>query len=893
MKKLSVITMLSALACSPMLLAAQSARVVGGSAGVEPGAPLAVSIAVTNATENAVAAKLTYSIWRNPQNLMPRLPDPVHGADHATGCLSWIEVNGEKIDDGSLTDGDLNTGRNEGRKYTEAFHFVDLGQVRQVTALAWQSGDANWIYRVDIAASTDGTTYEPVAGLQGLDWHKKWARQRVKVEQPFAARFLRLRYHNNGAELGWLRTPSELHVYDGPTPDEFAFPTNLGAPLENGTLPVELTAETEKILTVGNGLQLETGAYLLCARLESGTRQQLLAEGIYIFPPDIAELPADSPFGINGSGFDLFEQNRRLGIKWMRFENMKWQMSMPGPDRYAFDGSVAPWNVKHDEYMQRYTDLGVRVLPYTFQTPKWLSRAPEGTSRNVHGYPPHDFSTYGDMMFQLVARYGSVRHPPEALKSDDKLSGLGLIDTYQLWNEPNLVGPTWAPWVGSMDEFMEIFRIGSEAVKRADPAARVSPAGFAGIAVTTVDNLYRYQYADGKRPLDFADLISVHFYSGQRDPEVTVHDRNAIRTGDAGAGAPTYPEALLQLLDWRDDHAPGKPVWLTETGNDVGGPMGLGEWEQAAKIPRVTMLALSAGIEKVFIYREKGSNPSQHAGAGLVRNDNSFRPSWFTYATLIRQFQGVAPGRAWRVPHDDPAVWIYVWQRNGAPLVTAWTIGETDVRLGLDLGQCEVVDAFGHATSQSAADLRLGYYPQYIGNIARPEVLEPLVAQARAAEAARQAKRRADAERRTLLFDFGSRDVLGTLMLGTLRRYTGVLAEDVYDANRGWGFHPRAGAHDNSAGWISDPVRKDCVRIYTDLQFRFQLEPGRYRLQVLAQPLGNEGQLTIGPAAAPQTLALRKGSDPAAISITLTEKTEIVMTAGCYADLHAIAVIEE
>lgn len=589
---------------------------------------------------------------------------------------------------------------------------------------------------------------------------------------------------------------------------------------------------------------LATGAYRLAARATSGEEVRVAADSHYVFPPALETLPKDSPFGMNGSSFDYPPFNRRLGVGWMRFENLKWNMSMPEPGRYAFDGTVAPWRVDHDTYLRKCRELGMQVLPYTFQTPHWLSRAPEGTEKNVHGHPPKDFAAYGEMMFQLAARYGRVKHPAGALKTADAQSGLGLLDVYQLWNEPNLEGPSWAPWVGSMAEYFEIFRIGAEGVKRADPSARVATAGIAGIGVDRIDGFYRHVYADGKRPVDFADILCVHYYSGRQQPEIATLDRNATRTGEAEPGAPTYPESLRLLMDWRDDFAPSKPIWLTETGNDVGGPMGLGEWEQGAKIPRVTMLALAAGIDKVFIYRERGSTPAQHAGAGLMRNDDTYRASWFTHATLIRQFVGVAPGRAWRIAHPDPDVWIHVWNRNGRPLVTAWTLGE-EAELGMDLGVCEVVDAFGHATQRETKTLRLGAYPQYIGAIARPEALAEAVKAVQQQEAERQAARKRETERKAILFDFGSKEHVAVQLIGNVRSFQPVLSEDRYDAVRGWGFEGNSATIDQSSHWIADPLRKDRVRLQKGAAFRFRVDAGHYRFRIQAAAMGDSVNVSL------------------------------------------------
>jgi hypothetical protein len=123
-------------------------------------------------------------------------------------------------------------------------------------------------------------------------------------------------------------------------------------------------------------------------------------------------------------------------------------------------------------------------------------------------------------------------------------------------------------------------------------------------------------------------------------------------------------------------------------------------------------------VEKVFVYRESGSTPSKHACSGLLRNDLSRKPSWYTYGTLIRQFKGVEGG-ARRLPHPDEKVWLLEWRRRGEPLLTVWTVnGETE--LGMELGPCRVTDAFGGITDLDATRrLRITPYPQYISNLGR------------------------------------------------------------------------------------------------------------------------------------------------------------------------------
>ena len=188
------------------------------------------------------------------------------------------------------------------------------------------------------------------------------------------------------------------------------------------------------------------------------------------------------------------------------------------------------------------------------------------------------------------------------------------------------------------------------------------------MSVETVDSLRTYQYPDGKCPLDFVDVINVHFYSGQEPPETCTTDGNASVTSSTA-----FPENLRELSAWRDRYAPRKPIWMTETGYDSAGPFGTTEAIQAARLPRVVMLCLANGVEKVLVYRETGSTPSMHACSGVLRDDFSRKPSWYTFGTLIRQFHGVKGG-ARRLPHADENVWLMEWDAGGEPLLTAWTV---------------------------------------------------------------------------------------------------------------------------------------------------------------------------------------------------------------------------
>jgi len=819
-----------------------------GAAWIEPGQSLPARVVLTNPTGGALPAKLEFSVQRDSTLFAGIPPDPVHGSDHALGARSWTEAEGKKIEEGSLTDGkdwtnastDYKTGH-----FREAFQFVDLGRERRITHLAYKAGDANWVWKVDVDASADGRAYQPIPSLQGVDLRQKWGDRPLPVAAPVNARYLRLRYHNDGKGVDVIRMPSALSIYDGVGDEKWEIPA-VGEVVARGEHSAEVPPQGSVTVPLAAKKPLTTGAYFVAVRMRAGGATQLLYQPLFVLPAPMKTVSAASRFGLNSSTVQHAIPHGRLGIGWVRFENMKWPMISPEPGVYRFDGSVAPWHVKHDEIVEGYTAQGINFLPFLFLTPDYATSAPKSVpSGRWSSYPPRDNAQMADFVFQTVARYGSVKHPPSVLKSPDKKTGLDKIHVYEIWNEPNLTDPNWGPWVGTSAQYLEMFRAASEAAHRADPSVKVTNGGYAGIEVETVDELRAHRYVDGKRPLDFVDVLNVHYYSGRTAPEVATVDTNVDRSGGT-EGKRTYEDDLRRLVAWRDQHKPGLPIWLTETGYDTGGPWGVSEQWQAARLPRVQMLALANGIGKTFVYREAGSTPSLHASSGLFRDDGSVKPSWFTFATLIRELDGVKPGL--RLPHPNPNVRLYSWTRGKETILTAWTVDGT-ADLNLALGSYTVTDAFGHRRQSSARSLPLGIFPTYIRGVSNMATLDALAVKGRQMEAQRLQDLARRAKLRAYLFDFGSKNKPASVEIGKPRSFTPVLAAETYADARGYGFAPGPAIQDDAMAWNRDPLDKDAVRVSKGNEFRFRAAPGRYRLRLGASPFTDGEKLTLRGAA--------------------------------------------
>ncbi|MBN1418522.1 MAG: hypothetical protein JXP34_07065 [Planctomycetes bacterium] len=582
---------------------------------------------------------------------------------------------------------------------------------------------------------------------------------------------------------------------------------------------------------------------------------------------------------------DLLE---RIGIGWVRFENLKWPFVSAEKGVFDYRGAIGPWHVDHDAMFASYRAHGLHILPYLFLTQDYA--APPGVSPASGDLtrPPKDFAQYAEFVFQTVARYGSAPHPPAALKTADKRSGLGWIDVFELWNEPNLDDPSWGHWKGPIERYYDMFRLGAEAAKRADPNARVANGGFSGIGVELVDTLRSYAYADSRHPLDFVDVLSVHFYTGRSSPETA---RVNVNTGSFGDTDPrTLEENLVRLSDWRDRHKPGMPIWLTETGYETAGAFGIDERMQAAWLVRDVLLMLANGIEKVMVFREMGSDAARWGSAGVLRSDRSLKPSLFTYAALAREMDGVE-GAALRLPAADDNVRIHAWKRNGGTLLTAWAV-EGTTPFPLDLGAARVTDSFGFRRTVETSGLRLTAFPVFIRDVTDAAPLDARIARARADEEERQRRIREEAGLRAYLFDFGSREKVGAFVIGDVRRCTPVVARDIWDDGKAYGFTPSAALQDDDQAWLKDPLKRDACRLGRGIGFRFRAVDGAYLLRACVVPFEPRGRLTIdGAGETPIVAEVTRPEGLAEVEVRVNGRPLTLEMDG-YASLAWIALIE-
>ena len=118
-------------------------------------------------------------------------------------------------------------------------------------------------------------------------------------------------------------------------------------------------------------------------------------------------------------------------------------------------------------------------------------------------------------------------------------------------------------------------------MKKADPDARIANGGWSGMGVPLMETMRTYKYPDGKCPLDFTDVLSVHYYSFWIPPELALVNDNTFRNGPPAKSLP-FEQELDALVAWRDKYKPAMPIWMSETGYDTGGPKGVDDASRPA-----------------------------------------------------------------------------------------------------------------------------------------------------------------------------------------------------------------------------------------------------------------------------------------------------------------------
>ncbi len=366
---------------------------------------------------------------------------------------------------------------------------------------------------------------------------------------------------------------------------------------------------------------------------------------------------------------EIVDENRFSAIR--SFTGIRhyldWERIEPKEGEYTFSVSHAgSWD--YDLIYQRMKEANMDVLIDLKTCPKWLLESYPVDERDEENVPapygldrsaPATYILQAKAGFQLAARYGYNKNVKPSLvrvntavrwagdQPNTVKIGLGLIKYIECGNERDKwwkgkkAQQTPEEYAANLSAFYDgdKGKLGEDVgVKTADPTMMVVMGGLAyanpDFVVRMIEwcKKHRGFKADGTVDLCF-DIINYHLYSND----------SFINAGDATVGvAPeisNLSEVAEDFLKMARADAHDIPVWVTETGYDIGAntsqraiPIGKknAEITQADWNLRTALLYARIGIKRCMFYMLDDVNINstvQYSSSGFLNNDFSRRPS--------------------------------------------------------------------------------------------------------------------------------------------------------------------------------------------------------------------------------------------------------------------------
>jgi hypothetical protein len=452
--------------------------------------------------------------------------------------------------------------------------------------------------------------------------------------------------------------------------------------VKSGSVSVSAPAltNTARDLDLGTGERGSFRVVLWIAGREGSEEEVLFG----VVPhPQVAGPDPQSSMGIDSNFTDFqYALLQRLGIKWDRAMSpgpfFRWSLVEP------VEGQITWYDAKVDTARR----WGIQIMG-TIGEGGWPAWADAG------GKP--DLAKWQAFVGRLADHYR------------------GRVRAWEVWNEPN---STFQP-----DFYARMVKLAAEAIRQADPNARVVAMGGSGIPqyITSVITELERQYPQWPWR-NYLDVLSVHMYpptelaSPWADP----------------APAPDFRQRVVSVYN--------KPVWNTEGGFWDSGffhgsnapsvlwgrslfPFQTGYPYTESSPLAVENVAINFietignGISKYFYYDFRPA-PSpdlfQHHPSAL-EYDDTVRPKGIVLSVLAKLFDhsnGLGP----LATRDDYSRAL-LFDRGGTPLIALYTTDNASRSVtlsGLAQQQIKVYDVMGNPLAVTGTTVPFGRQPVYV-----------------------------------------------------------------------------------------------------------------------------------------------------------------------------------
>lgn len=402
-----------------------------------------------------------------------------------------------------------------------------------------------------------------------------------------------------------------------------------------------------------------------------------------------AQITVDNFIGVNTRGQDPINRLEAAGIvrefhPWVFNEGFPNNGGSP-----VYPNNLYRWNpnyidfIQYDDYYNDINSLGISTSPVTIRsTPQvtniFLDQNDPNAETALNSVPveggadqlsPSSYIAHAAYLYQYAARYGNTVFTPNRENSlitprlaagETSLTGLGVIEYLENWNEPDQFGifspEVYAAMLSAdydghgqtlglvVDPDNPGQMISTVGIKNADPNLKVVLAGLEDANLDYIRDIVDWSVMNrpAGAPLPF-DVINIHQYLGN-DPIFT-QSTSGVSPEEGGLRAILEP-----FVAYRDSLMPSVELWLSEFGYDTNNNSFIsvptignftqyqvqGQW-----IIRSYLETIAAGFDRAMVFdlRDACTGPfcTVFTSTGLLETQaNGFKPkdSWYYVSTM-------------------------------------------------------------------------------------------------------------------------------------------------------------------------------------------------------------------------------------------------------------------
>jgi hypothetical protein len=238
-----------------------------------------------------------------------------------------------------------------------------------------------------------------------------------------------------------------------------------------------------------------------------------------------------------------------------------------------------------------------------------------------------------------------------------------LVHAVEIGNEPG-------DW--SDTDYMRMFRALAEGLREGDPKLKIATCNL----TTGKSGPYEKSVACIEPFPELYDVLTVHTYA-QLQGWPTWR-----RSFPEDPALPRYLQDVEELCRWRDQNAPGKPVWITEFGydsttqpqektGDFARWVGVTDEQQAQWLVRSLLVFSAMPVERAYIFFFNDEDKARvHSSSGITRHFQP-KPSFHALSHLQRV---LGDYRFERIVTSEPGLRVHEYRHGTEAKQRIWAV---------------------------------------------------------------------------------------------------------------------------------------------------------------------------------------------------------------------------